>query len=431
MTTHLHFSREWHDGYIRRIATISRPDKEDMPIWMEVPEKYADWLAEHEDPLLILALNILMQQDGECRIHAGIDRILLENVTEYMRIWQLWCQGECHCPTLIPDAVEDRQSTAPRAEAICAFSGGVDAAYALASHLAGHWGALSFKVPAAVLIHGADIYLGQQSEYDDAYVQAEGALRPLGVELIPLRTNFREYAHRWIFSHYAVVIAALALFGRRFCRAILGSDDIATKEQIITHIPYGMNYVTDRLLNSSVFTASPVGCDVTRSERCAFISAFPSIMEHLRICWQPSSAGRNCGICEKCLRTALNFMVTGCTHKPHFIQTPSLETMQQYSIKGVNEYTAVMEILEYNKKTHALPEALKNKLQAILAKAEATYGRPLASNDKAPSLLCLLFRAARYRMSCALTKGKKKQKYERKLEITLGQLRHRRGDSAQ
>ncbi len=425
MTTHLHFSRESLEGRIRRIVTISRPDKEDMQLWMEVPGQYADWLTAHEDPLLILALNYIMEQGGVCRIHAGIDRILLENVTEYMRIWQLWSPGECHCPALIPDAVEDRQSSASRGEAICAFSGGVDAAYALSSHTAGHWGALSFKVPAAVLIHGADIYLEQQDEYDYAFAQAEGALRPLGVELIPLRTNFRAYAHRWTYSHYAVVISALALFGGRFCRGILGSDDIATKEQIMTHIPYGMNYVTDHLLNSSVFTASPVGCNVTRSQRCAFISQFPSIMEHLRVCWQPSSAGHNCGVCEKCLRTALNFMVAGYTQKLPFAQTPSLEVLQQYTIKGVNDYTAVVEILEHNNKTHALPDTLRKQLQARLAKAEATYGNPSGNKETLPSLLSLKLRAARYRMVCALAKDRKKQKYERKLEICLGQIKHR------
>ncbi len=423
-TTDVYFRRETHNGLIRRCVTISRPGREDVLLWAEVPEQYADWLTTHDDPLLILAIYPIMEQGGECRIHAEVDRVLLENLTEFMRIWRLWCPGACLFPTLTADALLDRESSASRAEAICAFSGGVDAAFTLCTHVSGHWGPLSLKVPAAVMIHGADIYLHQQAEFDCAFSHAEAALRPLGVELVPLRTNFREYAHNWSLSHYSVVVAALSLFGGRFCRGLMGSDFIASTELISASLPYGMNYVTDHLFNSSTFTSRPVGCDSSRTERCEFISHFPSIMEHLRVCWQNREGRYNCGICEKCIRTALNFMALGYRSALPFSETFTLEHLKRLNIRSHFEHMALTDILSVDRQTQALPDDIRSMLQKKLKKADPSFSRAEASS---PGLCKLRFKALRYRLLSALTKDKRQQKYQRKLEITLGQIRHKAG----
>ncbi len=410
MITELHFRSESLNGWIRRSVIISRPEQEDTQVWLEVPERYSDWLTDQQDPLLRMALFFIMEQEGECRIHAEIDRTLLENLSEHMRIWQLWCPGRYFCPKLVADSIVDRTPVGSRGEAICAFSGGVDGAFALTSHKAGHWGDLSLNISAAVMVHGADTSLEEQEEFNDSFARAEEALRELGVELIPVRANSHQYPNIvWGHAYCSVVSAALSLFGARFCRGILGSDDIASKEMIMLQIPHGMNYVTDRLYNSASFTCNIIGCDTTRTERCRFISRFPGIMKQLLICWQSKPANRNCGVCPKCLRTALNFMVSGCSELPPFDRPFSPDELRKVDIGTVQDFCDFEEIYNYDQKTHALTEEARAALHDLIEKYEPIY--------KPQNLtLSSLLRLSRYKMMMTFSQGKRREKYRQKIE---------------
>ncbi len=417
--THVRFTRSSTEHTVRRSVLLCKENGESREYWLEVPLEKADWLVEHEDPLLVLALFPIMRCEGECHIHAEIDRRLLENLTEHMRIWKLWCPGVYHCPRLVTDAIVDRSCSGRQDEAICAFSGGVDASYALMSHHDRHWEELSLRVPAAVMIHGADISLGQQAAFDTAFSRSHTALSQLGIELIPVRMNYREYPCTWNDCHLSAIAAALALFGRRFNRGILGSDDAATKEMITLSIPYGMNYITDHLLNSSAFTITPVGSDALRTERCAFISRFPEIMQQLRVCYQANSGGYNCGVCEKCLRTALNFMAAGYNGALPYKRPFSLESLRKLNSRDFFAATNLREALDYDAHiSHALPDDVRRLLQEKVSKA---FRSRKASAP--PSPFTLRMRCLRYRLQARMAKGKKKAKYADKLETALGQLR--------
>ncbi len=424
MLTELHFRQESINGWIRRSVVISREEKKDITLWFEAPERYADWLAKDEEPLLRLALFFIMEVGGECRIHAEIDRLLLDNLTEHMRIWQLWCPGTYFCPTLIPDAIVDRLPHSDRSEAICAFSGGLDAAYALMTHHSGYWGNLSLKVPAAVFIHGADIPLSDQKGYDYAFARADESLKEIGVELIPVRTNCREYPDDWSYSHLSGVTAALSLFSGRFSRGILGSNDVATRAMIEAFIPYGMNYVTDHCFDSSSFTCRAIGCDVTRTQRCAVVSRFPGIMKNLRFCWRLDAGGRNCGVCEKCLRTALNFMASGYKGELPFEQPFSMDTLRKMKIDNYFNFNLMSDVLNIDSQTHGLPDEVRRILKSKLSKVKAIHRTPHGMAPKDETMLALRLRAARYDLICKLSKGKRKQKYEHKLEVVHGQIKH-------
>jgi hypothetical protein len=41
------------------------------------------------------------------------------------------------------------------------------------------------------------------------------------------------------------------------------------------------------------------------------ITHWPEALQSLRVCWQGTQKDRNCGRCEKCVRTILNFRILG------------------------------------------------------------------------------------------------------------------------
>ena len=49
----------------------------------------------------------------------------------------------------------------------------------------------------------------------------------------------------------------------------------------------------------------------TRTEKVATIGALAAVRDHIRVCWEGDRHGRNCGRCEKCVRTKLNFLAAG------------------------------------------------------------------------------------------------------------------------
>ncbi len=357
----LFFKREFVHGRIRKSVIIVRQGLENIHLWMEVPEKYEKWLSDDYDSLIILSLYHIMKCDGECFIHASMDRLLFENLMEFMRIWQLWCPQLYYCPKLITDALVDRVPANSRGEAVCAYSGGVDAAYSLLSHKAGVWGRASLDVSAAVMIHGADIMLEQETEFKYAYERAQKSLKGIDVELITVRTNCREVPQNWNHSHYSAVAAALSLFSAKFSRGLLGSDYVCSKEMLMTFLPYGMNYVTDRMLCSSAFDCRIVGSDVPRTQRCAFVSSYPNVMKNLRVCWQKDSEGGNCGVCEKCMRTALGFMAAGVEGEKLPFRAPfSLRRYLKLSLsRDKISNDALQEILDYDEKAHNLPPKIR------------------------------------------------------------------------
>ncbi len=403
MITELTFEQETRDGWIRRSAILSRPEQQKIHLWIEVPERYKDWLAPHEDPLLRLAIFYIMQQDGECRIHAEIDRILLENLTENMRVWQLWCPEKYHCPTLIPDAITDRKQGDNRHEAICAFSGGVDGSYALLAHKARAHGDLSLDISTAVMIHGADTPLEKQAEYDASFAKAEAALRELGVELIPARVNSRRYPHVWGHSFSAAVNAALSLFEGRFCRGIFASDEIASRKGITNQIGHGSNFITCRLFNSSSFASNMEGSNVRRPERCGIISRYPGIVRQLLVCWMAEQAGNNCGLCKKCLRTLLGFMAAGYKGELPFEQALTIKNLRKISLNKAHDRDDFMEILLHDEKTHALPDDVRNTLRSMLAK-------------HAPDTLGVACKMMGFKLVTMVTTGATKRKYQGKYE---------------
>lgn len=360
------------EGQLRRsVALDSLPERE---YYLEAPQEYAAWVTEKNDFLLLLILRCLMEQGGEFHISGAADAVLLRHLEEFSRIWARWCPGRYKPIRLSADSV-GTSAPEPRAESIVAFSGGVDACFTLYGHEHGLFGAASQRVRACALIHGADIRLDDAAGFDLALASARRALEGRGVYLIPVRTNYRCYPHDWEMCFSEVVVAALMMFSARFALGSCGADTECTPSGI--KIPWGQNYITDHLRYPSYFHIYTTGASFGRTERCHYVSRDALFMRHLRVCWQVNAHGANCGVCEKCQRTMLNFMAAGYTGELPFPCGFSVEKM----LRGQWNGTALRfhrEILEYNDAvTHALPAEVRS---ALLSKIRRTERSELAGS---------------------------------------------------
>jgi hypothetical protein len=49
----------------------------------------------------------------------------------------------------------------------------------------------------------------------------------------------------------------------------------------------------------------------TRCDKARLVAQYSRLRDNLRVCWAGPMTGTNCGRCEKCVRTQLNFIAQG------------------------------------------------------------------------------------------------------------------------
>ena len=71
--------------------------------------------------------------------------------------------------------------------------------------------------------------------------------------------------------------------------------------------PWGATPLTTRLYSSNQICVIEDGCGFDRNKKVKYLAKKTNSSSHLRVCWAGSQMDRNCGTCEKCIRTMLNY----------------------------------------------------------------------------------------------------------------------------
>jgi hypothetical protein len=298
------------DGDLGTTAVTLDKDKGGQSrLWYRFPASHSGLLSDTLDPFVVAALFTAMGEGSDLVVHGAVSPSLLRNLEEFMEIWAHWQPDKYRRIVIKPD--EEREPLRPGepSKALAAFSGGVDASFTVYRHRKGLAGRLERNVVAGVMVHGFDIPLEDKDAFALASRKAELILGSLDLELIPMATNFREINDKWYYTetHGAGVASCLLLLQGGYSYGLIGS----TEPYNALVIPWGSNPITDRLLGSDSFTIIHDGAAYTRSEKISTISKWPEALKYLRVCWQGEHKDRNCGQCEKCIRTILNFRVLG------------------------------------------------------------------------------------------------------------------------
>lgn len=245
--------------------------------------------------------------------------------------------------------------------AVAAFSGGIDSLYQMVGHKEAIFGRRSTPISTAVLIHGFDIPLHDEEGFSAAADGARDTLGPLGVRLITVRTNWRElFAPQWTLmfgAGIASVLHHLESFGE------FGFIALDQTHRTQRH-PWGSNAFLNPMFSSSKFRIECFGASVSRQQKIIFLSNYVSSMKNLRVCWQQGPlSGRNCGRCEKCIRTGLGMMAAGI---------PPLNGLGEFSPEDISEIDVpsevALELLEALLES-PLPTKYKEALDATVARA--------------------------------------------------------------
>jgi hypothetical protein len=309
----------------------------DQPVWSAAP------------PNLDFAAVALVQYAASLHcdllLEGSVTRDLLDNLDEYLAIWQSWRPDLFSHVTLTAEQELNVARPDGRRGAVMGFSGGVDAAFALAAHHTGVLGRQSRQVELGVLVVDRSLREGGPEAVELVSSSARRALATYGADLAVVRSNWQQdFCNAWFMAFNTGYMALLHTFASTHSAAIHATDRSYVDELKVP--PYGSMMPINHLLGHPGFPVVSTGGTHNRAERVAFLKDHPALLAGLRVCYQRNAAGRNCGHCEKCVRTQLELRAAGVDASPMFPSAFTLEDVRGMTVKRVAVLVHFNRILE-------------------------------------------------------------------------------------
>lgn len=263
-----------------------------------------------------------MQHADRIRVEGPVSAEALRNARAVQEYWACWLPERYRIVDIEPESVtpeSDVLSAHPNGlpdRAVAAFSGGVDSIFTLLRHAGGWLGNAAYPVRHVVMVHGFDVVAADRDGFDRLQRRVQPLLDALGVQAHVVRTNARDVRPRldWEHGHGAQLACVLHQFAPQFNRGILGSTDPVHRQVI----GWGSNPTTDQLLSGAQFRIVHDGAGYDRSQKIMAVADHRPARMTMKVCWQGADPARNCGTCDKCMRTRLVFALRGDPAPPCF-----------------------------------------------------------------------------------------------------------------
>jgi hypothetical protein len=302
--------RKIEGEHLRLSAIIEGKDRREL--YYRIPLAWKDAISDQADAWTIATVLFAMKSGTELVIHGTVSPSLLENLEEFQAIWSCW-RPSMYRIVKISSAIEREAPRAGSETAIVSFSGGVDACFTVYQHANRLRGRRTRQLGAGLMVHGFDLPVAEEGAFAQAHASAEKIMKSVNVPLIPLQTNWRDCIPvDWEDGFGTAAFSCLMFFAKKFNAGLLAGGE--SHADLATYLPWGSNPATDPFLSNQSFRMVHDSGEYNRVQKVAQLTKWPSALEHLRVCWEGPKTGGNCGRCEKCIRTILDFRVVdgGC-----------------------------------------------------------------------------------------------------------------------
>lgn len=315
----LRVAEERTEGGTRRLIHLDNvrdPRHRSLTIFFDMAGEYRAPPLDLLDGFVFGIIFYAMRLGQGIRVHGRMSCDALRNLNEFQDAWILWNGSRYSKVDIIARDTIDGIHIPKSAEAIVAFSGGVDSIFTLLRHATGVLDLASYPVGRSVLlVHGFDVSLEKPEQLEALKERTAPFLKELNLEVRTIRTNLKTLALQdWEDSHAAQLACCLHNYSHEFGYGLIGS----TEPYDALVLPWGSNPATDHLLSSAAFRIVHDGAAYSRTRKVEEIARHAAAMAAVKVCWEGADAAVNCGVCEKCIRTQLNFLAVGVVNPPCF-----------------------------------------------------------------------------------------------------------------
>jgi hypothetical protein len=307
-------------------------------LWFHVDGAPTDRLPADADAFAAALALPAMAAGRPLQVDGPVSAALLEGLGRIMRQHAAWSQGMA-----VPLApVEIRARPAHRAargsRAVSFFSGGLDSFYTLLRNHGRYPEGDARRIDAIVLLHGFDVPLTDEETFARVREHATAVTKAVGCELFVIRTNVREVLPRldWETQGHGAALAAAGLALSSLVHTVFVPS---SGQPLSAGLPNAVHASLVPWWSTETTEFVSDGSWATRSAKTALVARSPVAREHLRVCWQANSRGRNCGDCEKCLRTMIDLHIAGVLDQcALFPPAVDIERVRRLSIPLVDYY---------------------------------------------------------------------------------------------
>jgi hypothetical protein len=293
-----------------------------------------------EAALVATVMHWMLRGVDEVRVHGTISRTLLRNLDELQNVWTQWRPNLYRKVALVPDDVVD---DGPVGEgAVAAFSGGMDAGFTVFTHAVERAPLTAFDLRDLAMVQGFDIRLDEDDVYASAVRRAERMTAKTDLQIAAFRTNVRLVTDPEWEDYFGLAVSAvlLAFAGVRRTGLVGSSEPYGALV-----LPWGSTPIQDWMASCGRMEIRHDGAGFSRSEKARALGRWPSALPHLRVCHEGTRHDRNCGQCEKCIRTMLCFLSVGLAVPECFDKTLDLRRLASLRLRNdalVNEFETIV-----------------------------------------------------------------------------------------
>jgi hypothetical protein len=365
------------EGHVKRTATFGN-----RQVWWEMtgPDASLPGPLRVHDMAVTAFVFKAMHEGCDLHVDGPVTFSLLKNMEDLIACWHAW-RPDLYRRINVSAAQEvadSMLSVSVPSRAVSAFSGGLDASFTVWRHVTHAAGRRSYDLMAGVLIQGFDIGLDANAAFATTVSTAADSLRSINVPMVTMRTNWRDVACvNWEMEFGNGVATCLRNWQGSACAGLVGSDEDYAR----LVLPWGGNPITYTMLGSRDFQIVYDGGEYTRTEKAEQILGWPAGLRNLRVCWQGPLTGRNCGHCEKCLRTKLNFMAIGAPLPESLAGRPSDADIQNLRAGNHAQLVLLDEIVEIAEK-RGIRETWVRALKIAIVKNRLRIAFPVKETIK-------------------------------------------------
>lgn len=316
------------------------------------------------DDALAATVMLAMANRRDLRVEGPVTRDLYLNIHDFQQAWAAWRPDLFDIVDVEVSEIVDKP-TGRQHRAVQAFGGGVDGIFTMATHTWLRSPDLRRPLDRAVFVHGFDIALDQQADFDRAAAKARAIAIDAGIDLSIVTTNVRGAIRvDWEMYHSAAIASVLLAYSPTYTHGLIGSG--RHYADLAFNYPWGSNPVTDPLLSGALDIVHD-GSGYSRTEKVWAVSGWAVALENMRVCWKSPDASRNCGKCQKCIATALVFRGYGLPVPRCFEREITPADILAVKIGSARQYKALKIVLELARARHvngAWVDALHQRLAA-------------------------------------------------------------------
>lgn len=355
------------NGWVRLNWSLEGFIEESFVLSHELSEPDSHFLGDTErgDHALVAVLLLAMQQNKNIIVRGKVSPRLLDGLETLQVIWNRWRPYRYKIISIKVDEESEAVPAEQNSSAIFAFSGGVDASFSLFRHLKGQAGRNTYRPGAAIMVHGMDIPLNLEDFYYNATIKTKRMLKGTGVPLIQVRTNSRFLRQNWEDSYGLQLAACFLLLQENFFKAVKGSGE--PYEALV--FPWGSTPLTDSLCSTDAMQFEHDGCGFDRTEKIGWLVKNTNATSELRVCWAGQELDKNCGECEKCVRTMLNFWALGLPVPEAFPVFLDPKRVKSIKIKNVVQKNEISTLYKHAVENHAKNDPILKAVGHVIGEA--------------------------------------------------------------